>query len=181
MEQRELVERLLRRDETGMEELLRHYGPLMKYVIAPILPDPRDREDCLSEAALRVWERIGQFDRERGSWAAWLTALTRNTALNRARSNARHGGEALSEQTPSQEPGPEETVLQRERRAAVQRALEELPAGSRALLYRKYYYRQSTAQIAAELGLTERVVEGKLYRLKKRLRKSLGGEGHAGT
>ena len=97
MEQRELVERLLRRDETGMEELLRHYGPLMKYVIAPILPDPRDREDCLSEAALRVWERIGQFDRERGSWAAWLTALTRNTALNRARSNARHGGEALSE------------------------------------------------------------------------------------
>lgn len=119
MEQRELVERLLRRDETGMEELLRHYGPLMKYVIAPILPDTRDREDCLSEAALRVWERIGQFDGERGSWAAWLTALTRNTALNRARSNARHGGEALSEQTPSQEPGPEETVLQRERRGAV--------------------------------------------------------------
>ena len=63
----------------------------------------------------------------------------------------------------------------------LQRALEELPAGSRALLYRKYYYRQSTAQIAAELGLTERAVEGKLYRLKKRLRKSLGGEGHAGT
>ena len=38
-----------------------------------------------------------------------------------------------------------------------------------------------TAQTAAELGLTERAVEGKLYRLKKRLRKSLGGEGHAGT
>ena len=35
VEQRELVERLLRRDETGMEELLRHYGPLMKYVIPP--------------------------------------------------------------------------------------------------------------------------------------------------
>ncbi len=30
-------------------------------------------------------------------------------------------------------------------------------------------------------SLTERAVEGKLYRLKKRLRKSLGGEGHAGT
>lgn len=69
VEQRELVERLLRRDETGMEELLRHYGPLMKYVIAPILPDPRDREDCLSEAALRVWERIGQFDGELGRLA----------------------------------------------------------------------------------------------------------------
>lgn len=128
-----------------------------------------------------MWERIGQFDRERGSWAAWLTALTRNTALNRARSNARHGGEALSEQTPSQEPGPEETVLQRERPGGGPAGPGGAAAGSRALLYRKYYYRQSTAQIAAELGLTERAVEGKLYRLKKRLRKSLGGEGHAGT
>ena len=38
---------------------------------------------------------------------------------------------------------------------------------------------QPTAQIAAELGMTERAVEGKLYRLKKQLRKMLGGEDHA--
>lgn len=38
---------------------------------------------------------------------------------------------------------------------------------------------QSTAQIAAELGMTERAVEGKLYRLKKGLREQLGGEGFA--
>ena len=30
--------------------------------------------------------------------------------------------------------------------------------------------------IAAELGMTERAVEGKLYRLKRRLRKMLGGD-----
>jgi len=31
-------------------------------------------------------------------------------------------------------------------------------------------------EAAAELGMTERAVEGKLYRLKRRLRKLLGGE-----
>lgn len=46
------------------------------------------------------------------------------------------------------------------------------------LFYRKYYYLQSIAQIASELGMTERAVEGKLYRLKKQLRKMLGGEVH---
>ena len=46
----------------------------------------------------------------------------------------------------------------------------------RNLFYRKYYYLQSTAQMAAELGLTERGVEGRLHRLRKRLRKELGGE-----
>lgn len=177
MDQRKIVELLLRRDEAGMDQLLRHYGPLMKYVIAPILPDPRDREDCLSETVLRVWERIGQFDETRGSWAAWLTAIARNAALNHARSNARQGrvGE-VDERTPSPEPGPEETVLRQERQAAVRSALERLSISDRALFYRKYYYRQPTAQIAAELGMSERAVEGRLYRLKKQLRRLLGGE-----
>ena len=72
-------------DERGAEALLRHYAPLMRYIIAPIVPDAQDREECLSDAALRVWEKFGTYDPARGSWTAWLTALTRNTALNRAR------------------------------------------------------------------------------------------------
>ena len=180
MGEREIVELLLQRDESGMQKLLLHYGPLMKYVIAPILPNPQDREDCLSETVLRVWEKIGQFDRTRGSWTAWLTAVARNTALNHARHNARHdSGAELSEYTPSPEHTPEEAVLLQERRKAVREALGRLSREDRILFYRKYYYLQSTAQIAAELGLTERAVEGRLYRLKKHLRRLLGGEDRA--
>ena len=83
--ERELIELLRGRDERGAEELIRHYGPLMRYIIAPILSDPRDREECLSEAVLRVWEKIELYDPDRGSWTGWLTALTRNAALTRAR------------------------------------------------------------------------------------------------
>ena len=54
--------------------------------------------------------------------------------------------------------------------------VELLSKPDRALFYRKYYYRQPTAQIAAELGMSERAVEGRLYRLKKQLRRLLGGE-----
>ena len=177
MDEREIIDLLLRREEEGMDQLLRHYGPLLKYVIAPILADPQDREDCISETAMRVWEKIGQFDGERGSWAAWLTAVARNTALNHARRRDRQeGAGAISEHTPSPEPTPEEKVLLQERQEAVRQALGELSAGDRALFYRKYYYRQSSAQIAAELGMTERAVEGRLYRLKKHLRTQLGGE-----
>ena len=48
MDEREIIDLLLRREEEGMDQLLRHYGPLLKYVIAPILADPQDREDCIS-------------------------------------------------------------------------------------------------------------------------------------
>lgn len=175
--QENTVERLLlEKNEQGMDALLLHYGPLMRYIIAPILQNPQDREDCLSEVSMRVWEKIGQFDGEKGSFHAWLTAITRNTALNHARRASGSSAEELSESTPSPELSPEEALLKKERQEALKTALNRLSYKDRLLFYRKYYYRQSTAQIAAELGMTERAVEGKLYRVKKQLRKSLGGE-----
>ena len=179
VQEQEMIAQLLQQDERGMEALLLHYGPLMRYIIAPILPDPQDREECLSEVSMRVWSRVAQFDPARGSWTAWLTAITRNTARNYQRSaQHRPGTQAIPEGTPAPGASPEEAILQAERSAAVHAALGRLSPGDRALFYRKYYYLQSTAQIAAELGMTVRAVEGRLYRLKKQLRRMLGGEGH---
>ena len=176
MNEREIIQFIRNRDEKGMEELLRHYGPLMRYVIAPILQNPEDREECLSDTAMRVWNGIEQFDPDRGKWNAWLTAIARNTALNRARKNAGEIAQEIPPETPAQEISPEESVLKKERSMALVRALLQLSSNEKTLFYRKYYYMQSTEQIASEMGLSLRAVEGKLYRIKKKLRKMLGGE-----
>lgn len=179
MHEQDMIALLQQHDERGMDALLLHCGPLMRYIIAPIVPNALDREECLSEASLRVWNKIAQFDAARGSWSAWLTAVTRNTALNFQRSVQHHSSvQSIPEGTPAPGASPEEAILQAERSAAVHNALGRLSPGDRALFYRKYYYLQSTAQIAAELGMTVRAVEGRLYRLKKQLRRMLGGEGH---
>ena len=83
MGESEIIELIRARDERGAEELLRHFGALIRYVIAPILPDERDREDCLSEVLMRIWDGIGGYDPARGSWRAYISAAARNTALNR--------------------------------------------------------------------------------------------------
>ena len=133
-----MIAQLLQQDERGMEALLLHYGPLMRYIIAPIVPNALDREECLSEASLRVWIKIAQFDAARGSWSAWLTAVTRNTALNFQRSAARHGGtQTLPEGAPSPEASPEEALIQAERRAALLDACARRGLSERALVYRK--------------------------------------------
>lgn len=96
----------------------------MRYVIAPILRDPQEREECLSEVTMRVWEKIAPFQEERGSWNGWLTSLTRHAAPNHARRISRHGGaEALSEDPPSPNLTPEEVLLRQERQTALQAAL----------------------------------------------------------
>ena len=84
--------------------------------------------------------------------------------------------EELSDQIPSGEATPEEALLQKERLAALRKAIDRLAQRDRVIFYRKYYYQQPTSQIASELGMTTRAVEGRLYRTKQKLRDMLGGE-----
>lgn len=179
MNEQEIIDSLLRKEEAGMAELLTHYGPLMRYIIAPIVPNPQDQEDCLSETAMLVWKKIEKFDPRRGSWNAWLTAVTRNYALNYMRKlSACPATEAIPPDAPSPEPDPEAQAIRKERQKALDLALGRLSPGDKALFYRKYYYMQPTGLIASEMGMTVRAVEGKLYRIKKQLRKMLGGDGN---
>lgn len=175
MTDRQIVNLLLEKDEKGMDELIKGYGPLIRYVIAPILTNPQDQDDCLWEVAAKVWQNADKFCSQAGSWKGWITAISRNTALSFLKQSSKHSAAEIEDNTPSPQPGPDELVIEKERSKAVNDALQQLSISDRALFYRKYYYLQSTCQIARELGMTERAVEGKLYRLKKRLRKKLGG------
>lgn len=85
MDQRELIQALTERSDGALEQLWLHYGPLIRYIINPILPDERDREEALSDVLLRVWDRIEQYDPDRGSWTGWLGIIARNAAVDRAR------------------------------------------------------------------------------------------------
>lgn len=176
MREADILDLLMAHDNQGMEELLRHYGPLMRYIAKPILRDKHDIEDCLSETAMRIWENFNTYDEDKGSFAAWVTAITRNTALNMIRRKNRHQAEPIEENTESAELTPEEIVLREEQKREFRRVLDLLTPKERNLFYRKYYYLQSTEKIAAEMGMTIRSVEGKLYRIKKKLRKMLGGD-----
>ena len=55
------------------------------------------------------------------------------------------------------------------------RILNNLSSKERTIFYRKYYYMQSTSQIAREMGISNRAAEGKLYRIKQKIRKQMGG------
>ena len=161
-----------------IEALLERHGPMMAYVVRGILSDPHEQEECLAQVRAGVWERWESYDRERSSPATWLTALCRNAAYDRLRAQARQRERtgALDETLADPAPGPEEVLLQKERLETLSRLLSAMSAGDRALFYRKYYYLQSTQQMAAELGTTARAVEGRLYRIRKKLQKQMGGE-----
>ena len=177
MHEQETIALILEHNEKGLSMLEIYYAPLMRYIVSPILKDAKEQEDCISEITMKIWDNIGQFDKSKGSWNAWITAISRNTALNRVRKiKPEVSIQDIPTDLPSPDPTPEEALLNKERQKILTNALSQLSQKERAIFYRKYYYMQPTAQIAAEMSTTERAVEGKLYRIKKKLRKLLGGD-----
>lgn len=107
---KEIIEGLKKKDKNATDELLKYYSPLMKYIISPILANEQDQEECISEIIIKVWQKIDTFDNERGTFNAWLTAITRNTAINYAKKVKYHVSD-ISESMPSPEPTPEQIVI----------------------------------------------------------------------
>ena len=62
MVDQEIVDLINNRDENGLSELLKHYGPMIRYIITPILHNIQDQEECMSEILMKIWDNISLFD-----------------------------------------------------------------------------------------------------------------------
>lgn len=170
----QIIELIKAQKDEGLKLLRRQYLGLMQYIVGNMLQNQEDTEECISDIYIKVWHSIESYSPLKGKFSTWLTAIDRNTALNYLGRKYK-----IYDELPELAAGTsslEEEVLRRERAEELKRAIATLSLEEQHLFYRKYYYLQKTAQIAAELGMTERAVEGKLYRLRKKLQRKLGGD-----
>lgn len=179
MQNDQTVQLIRERNEKGMQSLLKHYGPLIRYVAEPILENASDCEELLQDVALRVWERIDRYDEAKARFSTWVTTITRNAALDKLKRRCEtESYEELSDQISAESGDPEAEAIKKDAQAAVRAALDKLSDSDRALAYRRYWYMQPISRIAAETGLTERAVEGRLYRIRVKLAEMLKGYYH---
>ncbi len=170
----EMIDALKENQENGINIIKRQYDSMIKYVIAPILSDDRDAEECLADVYIKLWQNIGQFDAQRGSLKNWIAVIARNTAISIARKNTHQ--EVELKDICASSATPEDNLLKENDILELKRAIDNMWSTDRQLIYRRYFYLQGISQIAAELGISERAVEGRLYRIRRKLKKILGGE-----
>src|SRR5216684_6190862 len=82
----ELAQRLKARDPKAMSDLYDRYGRLAYSLIYRVVRNPSAAEDLLQETFMRVWNRVGSFDAERGALGPWVLAVARNRAIDYLRS-----------------------------------------------------------------------------------------------
>ncbi len=163
MEDKALL-RLLQKDaERGLEAALDQYGRLVKTIVSRVLYQfPQDAEECVSDVFLKLWK-----DRRRLHGApvrAWLIVTARNAAIDRWRKLSRNMDVELPDDCAAAYTAPTEKIGD---------LIDSMQPPDREIFIRKYYFLETSAEIAAAMGRTTDDINQRLSRGRRRLRDQL--------
>lgn len=182
MDEKELLELFASRSERAIAETAQCYGSRCRQLAERILNNREDAEECLNDTLLHAWNAIPPEAPE--SLPAYLTALTRNIALNRLKANnrlCRGGGRvpAVLEELAECVPAADSVEAEYDRRsflAAMERFLDTLSRDARVIFVRRYWYMNSCREIADAYQMSESKVRVSLTRTRRKLKTFLEKE-----
>ena len=88
MEDETIIQLFFQRSERAISATEERYGAYCRGILRNILPEPEDREECLNDVYLKLWNQIPPQRPE--SLRAFVGSVARNCALDRYR--AAHAG-----------------------------------------------------------------------------------------
>ena len=175
---RDLAERLKRREPQAMADLYDRYGRLAYSLIFRIVRDTGIAEDLVQETFLRVWNRAQGFDSERGALSAWLLAVARNRAIDYIRSSggrmSRSSFEIQGTENPAVFRDFEKDVLHSDQVRRIRGALEKLNPNQRNVIELAYFEGLSQTEMADRMGQPLGTVKTWVRTALKSLREELG-------
>lgn len=176
MEDQEIIGLYWARDQRAVSETADKYGAFLNALARGILRSSGDAEECVNDTYLRAWNAIPPA--RPTAFRVWLSRITRNLSLDRWKLSAaakRGGGETelllgeLEDCVPAPH-GVERQLEERELAAQISAFLRALPAETRIIFLRRYWYGDTVAEVAGRLGCTQGKVKSSLFRTRNALR-----------
>ncbi len=183
MNDREIIELFLERDQTAIERAQAEYGERLRRIALGVTGDAGLAEECVNDAYLEAWNRIPP-NKPYGYLFAYLGRIVRFTAINRMeKENAKKRSAELGELTRELEeclPSSADTANEIEARLlmrTINAFLRTVPEQKRNIFIRRYWFFDPVERIAELSGKSVGSVKMTLMRLRKQLRAQLEKEG----
>jgi RNA polymerase sigma-70 factor (ECF subfamily) len=191
LDERALVAEAQTGNRAAFEELVRRYDRDVLRLALNLMKRPEDARDVYQEAFLKVYRNLHRF-RFECSFYTWLYRIVTNVCLDHLRRRqARPEDQAPEVSTGHHDEGitdfferqrehrptldPERTMMGKEIKVRIARAMERLSPRERIVFEMKHYQGLKLRAIGDVLGTTEETVKNSLFRATRKLRIELGG------
>ena len=181
MEDKRIFQLLWQRAEAAIEAMTKQYGPRLYRTAMNILGRHEDAEESVNDTYLAVWNAIPPETPE--PLAGYVYKTGRNLALKRLRHDTaqkrRRDYDLSLEELEGCLAGAslQDEIDARLLGRAIDRFLDTLPAQSRILFLRRYWFGDSVKDIAKDRGMSQNAVSVSLSRTREKLRSYLMKEG----
>ncbi|MDO5409664.1 MAG: RNA polymerase sigma factor [Lachnospiraceae bacterium] len=183
MDDNKIIRLYMERSEQAISETSVKYGRYCHFIAFNILQNDNDAEECVNDTYLRTWNSIPPKQPNR--LQTFLGKITRNLALNRyEKQSAKKRGSGLIPvildelgECISSEARTENIVDELAVKDILDSFLRKLPAETRKIFVRRYWYMDSVKDIAAAYKLSESNVTVTLFRTRKKLKELFEKEG----
>lgn len=169
-----LVTRALAGDAQAQRALVERHREAIYRLARAATGDANEAMDIVQEAFLAAFAALHRYDPER-SLKAWLAAITLNKTRDWARRRAVRQflrlamPEDADNWVSDDAPLPDEVAQQRDALAVTARAIAILPTNLKDVLLLRALEGLSQAETALALGISQKAVETRLYRARKKL------------
>lgn len=179
MPDQDIIELLEEQDEKAIALIVERYEKLIRYISVTILGGREESvKECMNDVYLKLWTNGARYDYEKALFKTYLKAIARNTALNYLRKLKRleelegfDESDTIQSEYIDYTQNLEQRMIFQEEVVALSNILKELKKKDKEMVIRRFYYLQSTRQIAEAMGMSENAVDSKLSRLRKKLKK----------
>lgn len=184
MNDEDIINLYFSRNQNAILETDAKYGNYCRQIAGRILGDPRDTEETVNDAWMKVWASIPP--NRPTVLKLYLAKITRNLAFTRYRhETAYKRGKGEMERTLDElddcmgsNQSIDDELNKAELTASIQRLLQTLPEQQRGIFIRRYFFVETTGQIAQHYGMKESNVHMILTRVRKKLKTHLIKEGY---
>jgi RNA polymerase sigma-70 factor, ECF subfamily len=167
----EWLRKAQRGDQEAFCRLVEVYQNPVYNLCYRMLSSANDAEDAAQETFLRAYHGLSRYDDQR-SFSTWLLSIAAHYCIDQIR---RRRFTVMSfEELPSFDPldlgpGPERSLVAKEKQQQVQALLESLNPQDRAAVVMRYWYDFSYEEIGESLSLTVSAVKSRLHRARREL------------
>lgn len=173
----QIVDKLIERDESALQEISDKFGRLCMQIAYSVLGNREDAEECVNDAYLNVWNSIPPARPD--NLRAFICTVTRNSSLDRLKYNSaqkRLSSNLIPLSDVENTVG--ETCDYQELGEIMDKFLRTEKREARIIFVRRYWLMEPIGDIADRFGFSESKVKSMLARTRGKLEKVLKKEGY---